>query len=129
MGNAAALQGSARCVCSVCAVRTEPPSCSHLRRPPHAPHLPTRPHLLLTSFLQTWTATTPFLCQPPRFSHSQVLPPLPLASSALPADLDHHNPELRESLVDWLNWLAKDVGFVGWRFDFVRGYAPEYCKE
>ena len=36
---------------------------------------------------------------------------------------------LRESLVDWLNWLAKDVGVVGWRFDFVRGYAPEYCKE
>jgi glycosidase len=53
----------------------------------------------------------------------------PLHRLIVPADLDHHNPELRESLVDWLNWLAKDVGFVGWRFDFVRGYAPEYCKE
>lgn len=46
-----------------------------------------------------------------------------------PADLDHHNPELRESLVDWLNWLLTDIGFEGWRFDFVRGYAAKYVKE
>ena len=44
-------------------------------------------------------------------------------------DLDHHNPELRDSLVDWLNWLHGAIGFEGWRFDFVRGYAPEYCRE
>ncbi|PSC69027.1 glycoside hydrolase family 13 [Micractinium conductrix] len=44
-------------------------------------------------------------------------------------DLDHHNRELRDSLVDWLNWLHKDMGFEGWRFDFVRGYASEYCRE
>lgn len=52
-----------------------------------------------------------------------------MAAPAAPADLDHHNPELRDSLVDWLNWLHSYVGFEGWRFDFVRGYAPEYCKE
>ena len=52
---------------------------------------------------------------------------LPLLSS--PADLDHHNPELRDSLVDWLNWLKTDVGFEGWRFDFIRGYAAKYVKE
>ena len=104
------------------------------------------------------------------------------------ADLDHHNPQLRESLIDWLNWLKTDIGFEGWvssccaclslccacladhklpvcrraaspvlsvhapplhtyaahpsacpvnftsllalqRFDFIRGYAPEYCRE
>jgi alpha-amylase len=44
-------------------------------------------------------------------------------------DLDHHNPQLRESLIDWLNWLKTDIGFEGWRFDFIRGYAPEYCRE
>ncbi|EFN58641.1 hypothetical protein CHLNCDRAFT_29945 [Chlorella variabilis] len=44
-------------------------------------------------------------------------------------DLDHHNPELRDSLVDWLNWLKTDVGFEGWRFDFIRGYAAKYVKE
>lgn len=56
--------------------------------------------------------------------------PLPLSSWCPPnADLDHHNRELRDSLVDWLNWLHKDMGFEGWRFDFVRGYASEYCRE
>lgn len=45
------------------------------------------------------------------------------------ADLDHHNAELRAGLVDWLNWLHREIGFEGWRFDFVRGYAPKYCCE
>ncbi|KAI3436462.1 hypothetical protein D9Q98_005879 [Chlorella vulgaris] len=44
-------------------------------------------------------------------------------------DLDHHNKELRDSLVDWLNWLKTDLGFEGWRFDYVRGFAAEYVKE
>mmetsp|Transcript_16212 Transcript_16212/g.38421 ORF Transcript_16212/g.38421 Transcript_16212/m.38421 type:complete len:378 (-) Transcript_16212:11-1144(-) len=44
-------------------------------------------------------------------------------------DLDHHNPELRAALKDWLNWLHRDIGFCGWRLDFVKGYAPEYMKE
>lgn len=37
------------------------------------------------------------------------------------ADLDHDNPEVREGLVDWMNWLHDVHGFQGWRFDFVRG--------
>jgi hypothetical protein len=47
----------------------------------------------------------------------------------LPADLDHTNVELRESLVDWMNCLREVYGFRGWRFDFVRGYAPTYTAE
>jgi alpha-amylase len=31
--------------------------------------------------------------------------------------------------VDWLNWLKTDLGFEGWRFDYVRGFAAEYVKE
>lgn len=55
---------------------------------------------------------------------------LPLPPQTRPgADLDHHNPQLRQSLTDWLRWLHRDLGFEGWRFDFVRGYAPEYCRE
>ncbi|KAH7372909.1 hypothetical protein KP509_17G028300 [Ceratopteris richardii] len=27
-----------------------------------------------------------------------------------------------------MNWLRADIGFDGWRFDFVKGYAPEYTK-
>lgn len=56
----------------------------------------------------------------------------PLASSDCGcggADLDHTNDMLRSSLVDWLNWLKNDIGFEGWRFDFVKGYGPEYMKQ
>ena len=49
------------------------------------------------------------------------------------ADLDHTNEDLRKSLVDWMNWLKADIGFASWRFDFVKGYAPDfmpqYCGE
>mmetsp|Transcript_5062 Transcript_5062/g.15337 ORF Transcript_5062/g.15337 Transcript_5062/m.15337 type:complete len:549 (-) Transcript_5062:926-2572(-) len=38
-------------------------------------------------------------------------------------DLDHANPELREALKEWMGWLADDIGFRGWRFDFARGCA------
>ena len=40
-------------------------------------------------------------------------------------DLDHHNPEVQESLITWMNSLKdpNKVGFVGWRYDLVRGYA------
>ncbi|KAL4441004.1 hypothetical protein ABPG77_010435 [Micractinium sp. CCAP 211/92] len=44
-------------------------------------------------------------------------------------DLDHKNKELRDGLVDWLKWLNRDIGFEGWRFDFVRGYAAKYLCE
>ena len=44
-------------------------------------------------------------------------------------DLDHRNPELRDSLKRWMGWLTHRVGFGGLRFDFVRGYAPEYTEE
>ncbi|KAG2422982.1 hypothetical protein HXX76_015653 [Chlamydomonas incerta] len=44
-------------------------------------------------------------------------------------DLDHANPELRAALVDWLNWLKTEVGFVGWRFDYARGYAASFVAE
>ncbi|KAK9830242.1 hypothetical protein WJX72_010520 [[Myrmecia] bisecta] len=44
-------------------------------------------------------------------------------------DLDHLNVELRKSLIDWLNWLKNDIGFAGWRFDFVKGYGAEFTKE
>lgn len=44
-------------------------------------------------------------------------------------DLDHLNPDLRDSLVDWLTWMHETMGFQGWRFDFVRGYAAKYTAE
>lgn len=35
-------------------------------------------------------------------------------------DLDHTNEDVRESLKDWLRWLHSDVGFSGWRLDYVK---------
>jgi len=44
-------------------------------------------------------------------------------------DLDHLNPDLRAALKDWLNWLKDDLGFVGWRLDFARGYGAKFAAE
>eukprot|EP00775_Hariotina_reticulata_P007306 gene7306-7519_t len=44
-------------------------------------------------------------------------------------DLDHANPELRQALKEWLGWLQKDVGFQGWRLDFVKGYGASFVDE
>ena len=30
---------------------------------------------------------------------------------------------------DWLVYLKDNVGYEGWRFDFVKGYGPEFVKE
>lgn len=45
------------------------------------------------------------------------------------ADLDHTNDRLRSSLVDWMKWLQHDIGFEGWRFDFVKGYGAEFMQQ
>lgn len=43
-------------------------------------------------------------------------------------DLDHTNKRVHDELTDWMNWLKAYVGFDGWRFDFVKGYAPEFVQ-
>lgn len=44
-------------------------------------------------------------------------------------DLDHANEEVRESLKDWLRWLHSEIGYSGWRLDYVKGFAAKYAKE
>ena len=44
-------------------------------------------------------------------------------------DLDHRNPAVRQEIKNWMNFLKNDLGFDGWRYDFVHGYDPIYNKE
>ncbi|MEO0556288.1 MAG: starch-binding protein [Bacteroidota bacterium] len=44
-------------------------------------------------------------------------------------DLDHFNPAVRSEITQWMLWLKNDVGFDGWRYDFVHGYDPIFNKE
>ena len=36
---------------------------------------------------------------------------------------------IMQDIGQWLSWLRSDVGFDGWRFDFVKGYPGRYVME
>ncbi len=44
-------------------------------------------------------------------------------------DIDHTKQYVRDSIVQWLGTRLAGVGFDGWRFDFVKGYAGGYVGE
>ena len=35
-------------------------------------------------------------------------------------NIDHSKDFVRKDIIEWLNWLRSDIGFDGWRLDFVR---------
>lgn len=35
-------------------------------------------------------------------------------------NIDHSQDFVRRDVKKWLNWLRNDIGFDGWRLDFVR---------
>ena len=46
-------------------------------------------------------------------------------SYAAGRDLDHTNSDVQNGIIEFLGKL-KDLGFCGWRYDFVKGYAGKY---
>ena len=44
-------------------------------------------------------------------------------------NIDHTQDWVRNDLKEWLRWMRDDIGFGGWRFDFVKGYAGNFTGE
>jgi alpha-amylase len=43
-------------------------------------------------------------------------------------DLDHTNPDVRAAIKEYLHRL-RSVGFLGWRYDLVKGYSGRFIRE
>lgn len=41
-------------------------------------------------------------------------------------DLDHKSANVQTNVIAYLNYLLNDLGYVGFRYDYVKGYAPYY---
>lgn len=44
-------------------------------------------------------------------------------------DLDHTNSTVRNDIKAWMSWLKNDVGYDGWRYDYVHGFGANFIKE
>ncbi|PCJ16825.1 MAG: alpha-amylase [Candidatus Cloacimonadota bacterium] len=44
-------------------------------------------------------------------------------------DIDHSNKKVQKDIIQWLKWLKNDIGFLGFRFDFSKGYSGKYAKK
>ncbi|MBI3039944.1 alpha-amylase [bacterium] len=42
-------------------------------------------------------------------------------------DIDHFNQTVQGDIVSWMLWL-KQLGFDGWRYDFVKGFDPKFVS-
>lgn len=44
-------------------------------------------------------------------------------------NIDHSHARVKSDLCAWLAWLRADVGFDGWRLDFVRGFCGSHVAD
>lgn len=44
-------------------------------------------------------------------------------------DLDHTSSNVQNNVVNYLRYLKDNLGYVGYRYDFVKGYAPRYTGQ
>jgi alpha-amylase len=41
-------------------------------------------------------------------------------------DLDHTQGIVQSDITNWMKWLKSSIGYDGWRYDYVKGYAGGY---
>ena len=41
-------------------------------------------------------------------------------------DLDHHSPATQQKVLTYLNYLKDELGYVGFRYDYARGFEPKH---
>ncbi len=41
-------------------------------------------------------------------------------------DLDHTQGFVQSDISTWMNWLKSSIGYDGWRYDYVKGYAGSF---
>lgn len=44
-------------------------------------------------------------------------------------DIDHSNSTVQQDYTRWLRWLQEELGYAGWRYDYVRGYKGQYVQQ
>ncbi|KAF9625496.1 hypothetical protein IFM89_023432 [Coptis chinensis] len=44
-------------------------------------------------------------------------------------NIDHSQEFVRKDLKEWLCWMRKEIGYDGWRLDYVRGFWGGYVKD
>ncbi|XP_061989795.1 alpha-amylase 3, chloroplastic [Rosa rugosa] len=44
-------------------------------------------------------------------------------------NIDHSQEFVRKDIKEWLCWLRQEIGYDGWRLDFVRGFWGGYVKD
>lgn len=44
-------------------------------------------------------------------------------------DIDHSNKDVQKSLIQWLAWMKKEMGYDGWRFDYAKGFHGRYIEK
>lgn len=44
-------------------------------------------------------------------------------------NIDHSQPFVQKDVSEWMRWMKEDIGFDGFRFDFMTGVDPEHMKQ
>ncbi len=52
-----------------------------------------------------------------------------LGGYAAARDLDHTNVNVQKGIETWMNSVLKDAGFMGWRYDYVKGFHGKYVGQ